>query len=250
MKEPTTYEMNEESRDLLLFDYLEGNLTEERAAMLKKALSTDHQLQAELELWKDSFVVQEFYATDVLEDKLLRKVKKPFPVTGPAAGFLLLLVASLLSFIPAGEDEHVTYFIKRPLPESPLTEAAPADEKALEAEVNAGAPAIPSNLALQRPAEQQIVVVAPPVAVSDRLAALPHTLGGMPETKDSFLKTAVPAVMESRESPARLHPTKEYSRKKERQIRRMKEKALQQKKANEFIKGNRPYVVPLDTQNF
>lgn len=40
------------------------------------------------------------------------------------------------------------------------------------------------------------------------------------------------------------------TRKQQRQIAKMKERALQRRRANEFLKGNIPYVVPLDNRNF
>lgn len=249
MKELTTYEMNEESRDLLLFNYLEGNLTEERAAMLEKALSTDHELQAELELWKESFMEQEFYATDALEDQLLQKVKNPFSFSGPAAGFLLLLVASLFSFIPTGEEEHVAHSIKRVLPDSPVAAAA-SGEKASETAVCSDAPAIQTNSAPHPREEQQAILIAPPVALTERIEAMHYVIVGKSESWGLFPDINLPVVIKSKEQPTHLHSSKEISRKKERQIRRMKEKGLKQKRANKFIKGNRPYVVPLDTRNF
>ena len=250
MNEPATYEMNEESRNLLLFNYLEGDLTEERAAMLEKALSTDQELQAELDLWKESFVVQDFYATDALEQQLLQKVKKPFSFSGSAAGFLFLLMASLLSFITAGEEEHVPRFINRPLSVPPVIEAVPTGDKALGEKSREDKLAIQAITAPLQPEEQQAILLVQPIAITDRIEALPYIPVGKPESSSFSPVINLPAVFTNKGKSARQHSIRDYSRKKERQIRRMKEKALQQRKANEFIKGNRPYVVPLDTQNF
>jgi hypothetical protein len=43
---------------------------------------------------------------------------------------------------------------------------------------------------------------------------------------------------------------RKVSGKERRRIERMKERVLQRRVANKFMKGNVPYVVPLDTKNF
>ena len=111
MKQHPSY-MDGESWDLLLFDYLEGNLTEARAQELEMALATDPALRAELESWKESFVVQEFYPTGALEEQLLQVVPKPFSFSGPAAGFMLVLLTSLFSFLPIEDQAENKVFSK------------------------------------------------------------------------------------------------------------------------------------------
>jgi hypothetical protein len=44
--------------------------------------------------------------------------------------------------------------------------------------------------------------------------------------------------------------TKTLTRQQRRAIARMKRRALEQRKANEFLKGNIPYVVPLNPNSF
>ena len=106
MKQQSSYNEDGESRDLLLFEYLEGNLTEEKARALEEALLTDPELRAELECWKESYVVQDFYATGQLEEQLLKGHNKSFSFSGPTAGFVLVLITSLFSFLPIADQQE------------------------------------------------------------------------------------------------------------------------------------------------
>jgi hypothetical protein len=69
---------------------------------------------------------------------------------------------------------------------------------------------------------------------------------------------AVPAPEETGLGPVREQPVKKVkvpvaktlTRQQRRAVARMKRRAVQQREANEFLKGNVPYVVPLNSNNF
>ena len=245
----SSFEMDGESRDLLLFDYLEGNLSAERAAMVEEALAHDPDLRAELEMWRESFVVQDFYATDALEAELLRKSSKPFSFSGSAAGFLVVLVTSMFSFIPVGEKEASLLHDRIGLPLAEVDAVQETDDAKVEDGetkailVHDSAPHKSTNTPAAAAETDNILIFK-------QEELLPHAKRLKPEEGAIILVKVEPAAVNKQEQKARQPQSKKFSRKQERQVKRMKRKALQQKKANEFIKGNRPYVVPLDTQNF
>ena len=249
MKKQSSYEMDGESRDLLLFDYLEGNLTEEKAHALEEAMAADPELCAELESWKESFVVQDFYATDALEAHLLKVNYQIFSFSGPAAGFMLVLITALFSFLPIGEQNEEKVFHKTvtlPVP------AAIAENIEIE-EVTAEQSGVNKTIVLQLPVAQKFAAALQEyddaATNAEQEKELPHLEKFVPVDAVASIKE-VQAIDVKWVKPQKILELKAVSHKKQRQIRQMKEKALQQRKANEFIKGNRPYVVPLDTKNF
>jgi hypothetical protein len=48
----------------------------------------------------------------------------------------------------------------------------------------------------------------------------------------------------------KVRVVKTFTRKQQRAVARMRRRAVQQRKANEFLKGNVPYVVPLNPNSF
>lgn len=241
---------DEESRDLLLFDYLEGNLSEDKTAMLQQALAADPALQAELNSWQAGVVTAAFYPTGQLEEELL-KIPQASPgltYSGLAWSLVLLLLLSLLPsadhplLLQSGQEEkqpqqQVQDGQQQPLPEvvAPAREAAGTLAEASRSS-NASLP-----LQAQSPAPLQ-----PEIA---RVEELPLLEPLSPEEEQVRLLVPKLQPLPAMEQPRQIAP-KQISRQQARQIRKMKEKALQQRQANEFIKGNRPYVVPLEQKNF
>lgn len=251
MKQQSSYEMDGESRDLLLFDYLEGNLTEEKTCALEEALATDPELCAELEIWKESFVVQDFYDIKVLEEQLVKSKSHSYTLSGPSAGFMLVLITALFSFLPVGEQKEKVAFHKTvslPIP------AAIAENVKVE-EVAAEQRGVSKPIALQLPvaykfAEALVLEETDDAATNaEQEKELPHLEKLVPVDAAASIND-IQAVDIKWVKLQKILQLKVVSHKKQRQIRRIKEKALQQRKANEFFKGNRPYVVPLDTKNF
>ena len=249
MKQQSSYEMDGESRDLLLFNYLEGNLTEEKALALEAALAADPALIAELESWKESFVVQDFYNTAALEAQLLKPKSPAFSLSGPAAGFLLVFVSSLFSFLSVNEMPSEALLPKAESLSFPAmaveTPAENPEVEKQESKAESAPRAAAIVLAKALASEEGDAVVS-----NDAAAELPEVASIFPLESASASAEYIQTVDIKRVRQKKALEPKIVSRKEQRRIRKMKEKAQQQKMANEFIKGNRPYVVPLDTKNF
>jgi hypothetical protein len=236
---------DEHKRDELLFKYLEGELSAQETAELEKALASDAALQGELDLWREAYVSAEFYPTEPLEKSLLQTEVQTIR-SSTVSVFVLTLLSSLLSFLPLAEQTQA------PIPASPVREFRPAEQTVLDfPEISQPAPAIqvlsrplPATPGPENPTpvtdfpQYPVVSALPapmllPLPVSGEPADLPGPASGA--VKPAARKTPVPRTI---------------SRKEQRQIERMKEKARQQRMADQFRKGRVPYVVPLNTKSF
>lgn len=254
MKKGAFYEMDAESKDLLLFDYLEGNLTPERARELEEALVEDPDLRSELAHWKESFVVQDFWPTNALEEQMLLKAGKTFTFTAPAAGFVVVFLASLFSFLPISEQPQMPLL----LPVAELKVQAPAPEAKVQPALVPAQPKVPLGLTeygvdkAATAAEKELPLLNHQQEVVPK-RAVPQSIMYQQPLHVSLTEKVAGAVeaphLTNNLQAQQLEPRK-ISKKAARQISRMKKKARQRKQAAEFLKGNRPYVVPLDTKNF
>lgn len=257
---PSVNDPDEGMTDRLLFEYLEGELSPGQAKALEDRLAADPALRGELELWQASFVQPDEYDTQALEKCL---VQEHVPVPGSwAAGWLpglvLMLVLAWFLLAPPAADKEPPAARERVAATAPAGNSSPVEEAAEKEQVV-------TVLAPQAIDIQEYMGEKPLPARTVREA---HFLQNerteairMPELRPL---TPVPAPenlpvavdLAARQVKVRPVPVKKAAlpkallRKQERAIARMKERARQQRKANEFLKGNVPYVVPLNSNSF
>jgi hypothetical protein len=241
-----------EELDKHLFDYLEANLPEEQTIALEQALASDAVLAGELDLWREALVSSGYPDTHLLEEKLLISIPSVtdhrHSLSAGSATSLLVVVlfTGICCLWPVKVEKNISAAIQPlPLPAVVLenTTTAPVTQVRLPEHI----PAI--HLSRQYPdAEAKTVVPLP----NGRMLPEPFSpllpLSLPVDTQISRL--TIPAGANKKTSLKNLPITRVSSRKQARQIARMKERALQQRKANEFLKGRVPYVVPLNTRNF
>ncbi len=254
---PSVNDPGEQATDKLLFQYLEGELTEEQTRTLEAWLAADPALRSELELWQAAFVTPDAQDTAALEARLL---KEPVPPAGVrvsrwGAGLVLVLALFLTSFLTMFLlcERALVAEERLPLPPAAAKAAAPAPvtkppvrtadrppQPVVVApdRVIAGNETFNPNRQDQPPAATLMPVVAP-LAPVVTLQAVPvpegTKLGSVPEQPVKKVKVPV---------------TKTLTRQQQRAVARMKRRAIEQRKANEFLKGNIPYVVPLNPNSF
>lgn len=264
---PSVNDPGEQATDKLLFQYLEGELTDEQTRMLEAWLAADPALRSELELWQAAFVQPDDCDTTGLEGRLL---KEPVPPAGTgdfrwAPGLVLVAALFLTSFL--------TMFLlcERSLMGEKRLHLPPAAEKA-------AAPA-PATSGIKPPvrttdqAPQPVIVAAPERVISgnktfspnreDRPPVAAPVLAAAPmpvvvPLEPVIILQAIPAPEGAGLGYAKEQPVKKvkvpvvrtFTRQQRRAVARMKRRAIQQRKANEFLKGNIPYVVPLNPNSF
>lgn len=259
MKAPK--DMSPEELDLLFFEYLEEELPAAEAEALEQRLAQNPALQNELESWKGSYISQEFYDTERLEEKLLAATPSPLKFSFRTFLNVLLpvLLTVFLSFMlikdvgsgrqvlslpersgAASKPEPVQVRVSQekplvaPFPETNvLPDVSPTlkKEETVKTEITSAA---------FRSEEQQGRMQSSQLPVISRLA-----IDLNPLTEGVGLEWEVKKVKIPKR--ARDH---NISRRQQRKIQRKKNKALQKRRARGFMKGNVPYVVPLNTQNF
>jgi anti-sigma factor RsiW len=234
--------------DEFLFEYLEGTLSEEQATELEQRLATDSTLRQELEHWKEAFVDQDFYDTQLLEESLRQPTTRR--VTIPASAFLVALLTLVLSVFPTAVVKERTVAvlpvgIPAPAVAPAISEMATVTKPPQPAVSKPRFPRVPST-------HRKPAAMLPPRAASENVSPVekiqPRLIppgAGLPTADLSALETKMTCVRLEKAAVARVQ-----TRKQRRKIERMKEKARQERAANEFLKGQAPYVVPLNTNNF
>lgn len=249
---PNLDDSSENDLDLLLFRYVEGELDTAQVRQVERRMAADAALRDEVALWKQAFVQEDFCDTSQLEKNLLVGEEVFWP-RHRLGTFLLvmLLAASLFRFLPTTKKAPIrtldsasglrggtqpvptwTYKASKPETQNPV----PASRKP---------PQQSKTLALPKPRFFESGKPGELPAESVAFAPLEMKTIGFQSFGDSVEWPEVKYELKHK-----VALTKKMSRQQRRQTMRLKENALQQRKANEFLKGNTPYTVPLNTDNF
>lgn len=251
-------DMRQEELDLLLFEYLEGELAAEETKALEERLAKEPALQEELESWKASYVEQDFYDTAGLEKRISSANRIPgrFPFTISLNIVVPALVAVLLSFMLLTDErkEPTKVAAERNTPaarmEVSTEETEGSEEPAPVVADNAKAEKVtkPRTEANQDKVEKEDVY-RPQQEEEISNPALPG-IERLPAKWAERSSEILSDITVKRVKVTKKERVFNISRRQLRMIERRKEKASQERRAREFMKGNVPYVVPLNTQNF
>lgn len=245
---------SQEEQDRLLFEYLEGVMAPGEEKMLEDQLQSDALLQDELASWKESYILQDFYATEALENRIL--VNTPKPLNSYFAGSVAVLVAVILA--------SCFYFLEPKSRAGRRSEAVvqneevPAYGRSLTKEgvtvyTQAKSPDMPAAGRQQK--YSGTLPVVPEITTLPAAAAkeeLPEVEKRLPTASAIHLKHL---ALQVNVEEVKLKEDKDraifsISRKEQRNINRRKRKARENQMARELQKGKRSYVVPLNSQNF
>ena len=252
---PTPEEMPENSLDLLLFRYVEGELDAGQTRQLERRLAADAALREELDLWRESFMRADFHDTTELEKTLLAG-KNTHGLRFNLSNCVLVLLLAAALFRPVAATKE------NPIQSIGLQAGTPTkvelENKPVTAISKAGARqpvAVNGRLARQN---KSLTLAEPEFPETQENNQTKIETVALPPLKPRLALETEPVATQTHnwvDELARVKlkgfvAPKKQTRQQRRQIIRMKEKALQQRKANEFLKGNIPYVVPLSTDNF
>ncbi len=81
-------------------------------------------------------------------------------------------------------------------------------------------------------------------------APIPEIKSRPLEVNEAIAQLPLTGIKVQKVKPKPIAVARTLSRRQGRTIMRMKEKARQQRQADQFLKGNVPYVVPLNSENF
>jgi hypothetical protein len=258
---PSVNNPGEQATDKLLFQYLEGELTDEQTRTLEARLSADPSLRGELELWQAAFVQPDDCDTTELEGRLLQVTVPPAGTSAFRRGPGLVLAAALFL------TTFLTMFLlteRPPVAEKPLRlpaekAAAPATEPPVRTPDRAPQPAVgaardrlPAGNKAPNPGwanRHRAAIPVPAAAPMPAVDPLEPVVALQPVPV--LAGTGLGYVAGQRVKKVRVPVVKTVTRQQQRAIARMKRRAIGQRKANEFLKGNVPYVVvPLNPNSF
>ena len=260
---PSVNNPGEQATDKLLFQYLEGELTDEQTRTLEARLSADPSLRGELELWQAAFVQPDDCDTAELEERLLRETVPPPGVSAFRRGAGLALVAALLlttflTMFLLTERPPVAEKLRLPAAEKAAAPAAPATKPPVPTAeappgpvVDAAPGRLPSGnktFTPNRADRHRAVAPVPAAAPMPAVAPLEPVAALQPVPVPEG--TGLGYVKGQRVKKVKVRVAKTVTRQQQRAFARMKRRAIQQRKANEFLKGNVPYVVPLNPNSF
>lgn len=234
---------NKESMDMLLFDYLEGNLSEEKVIEFEKELASDLSLQEELGIWETSYIDCDYYDTTDIEATILSKTKPRYNITS----YLNMLLIICISFISSIQPEVDVNSSAIPEPVH-LNALANKEEKSTFIVEEKTTPTIVAKPLIQ---QKNIMPYEGIMShrVDEKIAMIPLSrIEKLPLHLDEYLLT--PSIPVDKIAYRTTTVKKKPTRKALKEIRKMKKKATEDRMANEFIKGNVPYVVPINTSNF
>ncbi|MES2733030.1 MAG: hypothetical protein V4714_14875 [Bacteroidota bacterium] len=236
----------EENNDLLIFEYLEGDLSADKALAFERQLASDPALQMKLEQWKGTVVTQDFYDTQHLEEKLLQytgEVGKR--INSIVIGVMLSFLCSLL---PLSLEKGKSMPIQPIRLPSPII-AGSLKESVVETNKRALLAKAFSPIVLPAKTTQELIT---PVRQSRKMTEL-ELLQPRQLVLPVISSMGTPNELEVKMKVVTIQKPlakRMITRKQAWKTKRMKEKARQQREADQFLKGHVPYVVPLNTTNF
>lgn len=231
---------SEEHIDIMLFDYLEGNLSSNEVMQVEDQIASDPLICEELNIWKESYIQSDHYpTTSVLESQLLQSTGS-FTFTLFLNSILVICLTIISGTNPKPAPFSTSPIQHQNLPtlagKLPTTQIA-YQQIQIDPEQMVGAAYFMSPENSDEHEQMQVFHVAIP-----ELSKLPPDWIPYPKKHPNSIEI-------EKEKDLQMVNRKEL-RKKERELRKWKKKAARERMANEFMKGDIPYVVPVNPNNF
>jgi hypothetical protein len=240
----------------VFFNYYEGNMSEDEKVALFSFLDKNPSLYQDFTFWKDSYVHEPLPMVEALEKRLIKQEKASYRIEKSILYKLLVLVGVGALLWWSISDKDSNHKVNR-LPETLEKVDAPAILSPQHRKNELGAKQInprgkksPSILTL-------IDKEYEPVETKD---SMPSNSGVSKDEAINVLSTPlidtaglVDPASPNQEQNAAQHsePQSTHLTKKElRQIERTKARAKNLRREQEFLKGDQPYVVPIDPNRF
>jgi hypothetical protein len=237
---------SEEDIDIMLFDYLEGNLPEDEIKLIESQIASDPLIKEELTLWESSYIREDFFDTSVVESSILRKKIPSFNFTF----YLNSVLVCCLCFLSgtnfnAHSDTYALLNMPAPIPIELKSENRNSKLPELKSLLTTG------PLPASAPSGKLKFNEKPNMMQANNFMEFTQL--------SSIKKIEMEVIGFSKNPPSKLNLLREKKattlsrksiRRHDRSLRKMQNKAARERMATKFIKGNIPYVVPIDPNNF
>lgn len=243
--------MPNKKQDELIFDFLEGNLSVEEQEAFRILKDESEVLSREVRLWQNTYLKEPLPSIKALEETLLRHHADNTSFIPRLYSIGIILLASLI--VSSGRIQPQAITLERHVATVLSNIDLPSDA-AIHADMN---PTTSECIELQRvsPETSSVQVMDQTVFEKHWLAVPSFTMKEVQVDAD-LLSTPKVTFTKPRIIPAQsqghqnLRGQKKWSRQEVRMLRKKLRNDENQRKANEFLKGNVPYVVPLKNNNF
>jgi hypothetical protein len=230
--------------DKLIFDYLEGSLSGNERSAFEAQLESDPALQEEIAMWKLTFLDESFSATpwNELLMRPVRKSKWALFLNSFTFGFLLFIVSGNSKEETAMHVKEKSTVLTSAIITRPDTTRSITSRRSIE----------------YGECSQEVITVKVEHTEKETEGLLQYMPPEQLLATQRPLQLTLPVARVRKFEPVtRPFPPKKKisnyrkaSRKELRAINREKRKQHAMKLEKEFLKGNVPYVVPLDLKNF
>jgi hypothetical protein len=231
-------------QDELIFDFLEGNLSpdeEEAFIMLKEESEV---FNRQVRLWQNTYFDEPLPSVKVLEEKLLIK---PNTHSGnfPTRIYTVLIIMFMFAVTPedrtrkpGSETFKVLRNVSKTIPHQDQIENLQTDLNFKENKTKSTSRENHSQVVTEvNESEYQSVVLS---------YQKPESLFKPQE----FTLQKIGLTKNKSRKPTSVVVRKKWTGREKRQIRKKRIQDRREREANEFLKGNVPYVVPLKSNNF
>jgi hypothetical protein len=238
--------ITENEQDELIFDFLEGNLShdEEEAFLMLKEES--ELFNRQVRLWQNTYLEEPLPSVELLERKLMIEPVR-HTVNFSSRIYMILMIMMTYATLPGdGVEKYIPDTITSvthdniPVPYEATDQVSKIIFDCAEAGSTAGNRTVETQAEVStknhRPIDQSAVLSKPNLEALFKTEQV--TLEEIEVRKDKTQKQASSVAK------------KKWSRREKRLIRQKLWQDNHTRKANEFLKGNVPYVVPLNSNNF
>lgn len=240
-----------------LFEYFEGSLSKEEKNELLNFTQRDPVLQEEFNYWEKSYIREPLPAKLKIEGALLKNT--PIKMYGKYASIGLILVVG------------IAYYLFNLKSTPPLIREA-ITEETIQSKVTEEIITSKSIHVKPKAKEEKIFIKN---TQQDQEQKIPGIVSDIPDeiviqdSLQTITKNKIDTVLEATEISSKISDSavgnksvaissfsnrKKYSSKESRKMHRLIEKHKRRERANreadKFLKGNKPYVVPLDPNTF
>jgi hypothetical protein len=241
-----------------IFEYYEGTLTAEEEAQVLDFVQRDSMYMEEFEAFSKTYLREPLPDKLSIESALLRK-ERIFNINYTIASFLVIIVSGLFLIKQSEEHSEVAHISR----EAKVQDEYQDKELVTKTSVQKQNYIIPRISRIENRGQNDSYETIRDADTG--IAFIPNDAKEIDNPKEDViiinydsLLAEQPAIIKSEKVSvgnaktivAKTRQEKKEERRKQKQIARFKEKQSRNKEAQQLMKGNKPYVVPLDPNTF
>lgn len=242
-----------------IFEYYEGTLTAEEEAQVLDFVQRDSIYMEEFEAFSKTYLREPLPDKLSIESSLLRK-ERIFNINYIIASFLVIIVSGLFLIRKSEEHSEVAHISREAKIQDEYQDKELVTKKT---SVQKQSYIIPRVSRIENRgqndshakifhADMSIAFIPNDVKEIDNPKEDVITINydSLPAEQPAIIKSEKVSVGNAKTIVAKTRQEKKEERRKQKQIARFKEKQRRNKEAQQLMKGNKPYVVPLDPNTF